>query len=67
VEVSLNVESELLIEFSFTWLAWIFIFIDDVPFLVDLSVFGPCNDVSVFSINSTMDIKYLTLLVDEMW
>ena len=53
VEWSLNKETEVFVKFSLLWFLWIFINIDDVPLLVDLSMFVVDNDVSVLSINST--------------
>jgi hypothetical protein len=53
VEWSFNIETEVFVEFSFLWIFWILISIDDVPLLVDLSMLVVDNDVSVFSINST--------------
>jgi hypothetical protein len=53
MEFSLNIETEVFVKFSLLWLFWIFIGIDDVPLLVDLSMLVVNNDVSVFSINTT--------------
>jgi hypothetical protein len=53
VEWSFNIETEVFVEFSFLWIFWILISIDDVPLLVDLSMLVVDNDVSVFSIKST--------------
>ena len=47
VEVSLDIESESVTELSLSWLTLPFISIDNVPLLVDLSVFVMNNDVSV--------------------
>jgi hypothetical protein len=38
VEVSFDIESELLVEFSFLWFSLPFVNIDNVPLLIDLSV-----------------------------
>jgi len=56
VEVSLNIETEVLVEFSLSWVSLPFISIDDVPLLVDLSMFVINNDISVFTILSTRDV-----------
>jgi hypothetical protein len=48
VEVSLNIKTEVLIEFSLSWFTLPFISIDDVPLLVDLTVLSMDDNVSVF-------------------
>jgi len=53
VEVSLNIETEVFVEFSLSWLSLPFISIDDVPLLVDLSMFSMSNDVSVLRVYTT--------------
>ena len=65
VEVSLNEKTEVFVKFSLNWFSWILVNIDDVPLLVNLSVLVPHNDVSVFSVKTTMDIDDLTLLIDN--
>jgi hypothetical protein len=62
VEVSFNVKAELFIEFSLDWLTLPFINVDNVPLLVDSSMSWMNNDVLLLSINSTLDIKYLSIL-----
>jgi hypothetical protein len=47
VEWSLNIESELFIEFSLSWLSFPFINIDEVPLLVDSSMLIVNDDLSV--------------------
>jgi hypothetical protein len=47
VEVSLDIESESVTELSLSWLTLPFISIDNVPLLVDLSMFVMNDDVSV--------------------
>jgi len=65
VEISLNIETESLIELTLSWFSLPFINIDDVPLLVDSSVLVIDHDVSVLSINCTLDIKYLSSLIDD--
>jgi len=65
VERSLNIETEVLVEFTLLWLLWVLVSIDNVPLLVDLSVFVVNNNVSVFSINIALNIKDLAFLVDN--
>jgi hypothetical protein len=65
VEISFDVKSELWIEFSFLWFSLPFINVHDIPLLVDLVVLSINNDVSVFSINVTLNFDNLTLLVDN--
>jgi hypothetical protein len=64
-EISLNEETEVFVKFSLNWFSWILVNIDDVPLLVNLSMLVPHNDVSVFSVKTTMDIDDLTLLIDN--
>jgi len=65
VEWSLNVKTKVLVKFSFLWLFWVFISVDDIPLLVDLSVLTPYKDVSVFGINTILYIHYLSFLIDN--
>jgi hypothetical protein len=67
VEISLNVEVEFLVELSLGWLFWILVNIDEVPLLVDSSVLVVYLNVSVFSINISLDIKYLSVLINHEW
>jgi hypothetical protein len=50
VEWSLNIESEIFIEFSLLWLSLELIDIDDIPKLIGLSMSLAKNDVLVFNI-----------------
>jgi hypothetical protein len=63
VEWSLNIESESFIELSLSWFSLPFINIDNVPLLVKFTVLVPGDDVSVFSINTTLDVKNLSVFV----
>ena len=65
VEWSFDIESEFLIEFSLLWFLWVFININDIPLLVDSVMFVPYNDVSVLSINSSVNINDLSFLIDN--
>jgi len=65
MERSLNIETEVLVEFSLLWLLWVLVSIDNVPLLVDLSVFVVNNNVSVFSINIALNIEDLAFFVDN--
>jgi hypothetical protein len=56
IEISLNVKTESFIELSLSWFSLPFINIDNIPLLVDLSMFVINLDVSVFSIYSSLDI-----------
>jgi len=67
VEWSFNIESELFVKFSLLWLFWIFVSIDDIPLLVNLTMFGPYNNVSVFIIKTSMDIQNLSFLIHNEW
>jgi len=68
MEISLNIETEVFVEFSFAWLTLPVLIIDYFELLVDLSGFGPDNKVSVFSINTTRDIHdFLVVITDKVW
>jgi hypothetical protein len=62
VEVSFNIESKPLIEFSLDWLTLPFINIDDIKLLVDFAMFWMDNDISVLCINSSSDVEYFAIL-----
>jgi hypothetical protein len=55
-EVSLNIETEVLVELSSGWFSLPFINIDDVPVLVDSFMVWQSLDVVVFPITSIVDI-----------
>jgi hypothetical protein len=59
VEISFNIKAESLVEFSLSWFLPL-ITIDDIELLVDLSMSLPYNNVSVFSINATLNVKDLS-------
>ena len=67
MEGSINVDTEIFIKFSLSWLSLPFVNVDNIPHLVHSSGSLVNNDVSVFSINISLDIEYLTFFVpDEM-
>jgi hypothetical protein len=50
MEWSLNIESEVLVEFSLLWLTLVLVDIDDVPKLMSLSITLAHDNVLVFNI-----------------
>ena len=65
VEISLNIKTESFIELSLSWFSLPFINIDNIPLLVNLTIFSIDLDVSVFSINTSLDIQYLSSFIDD--
>jgi hypothetical protein len=63
IEVSFNIESEISVEFTFDWLIWVLISIDNLPLLVDLSMFVEDLDILVLIIESTSNIHHLSFLI----
>jgi hypothetical protein len=63
VEVSFNIESELLVQFTLSWFSLPFISIDDIPLLVNLSILWSGFNISVFSIDISLDMNDLTFLI----
>jgi hypothetical protein len=63
VEVFINDKTEVFVHLSLGWLSLPFINIDDIPLLVDSSMLWMSNDISVLRVNSSSNIKYLTLFV----
>jgi hypothetical protein len=53
VEVSFNIKTEVRVEFTFNWLIWILISIDNFPLLINFSVFVVDNDVLVLVVKTT--------------
>jgi hypothetical protein len=66
VECSFNIETESLIELTLLWFTLPLVSIDNIELLVDLTVSVPGNDVSVFSINTTLDIPNLLSFVGDL-
>jgi hypothetical protein len=62
VEVSFNIEAELFVELTLSWFLLVLINIDDSPSLVNLSVLGFHDKVSVLVIKSTVNSHDITLL-----
>jgi hypothetical protein len=62
VEVSFNVKTELFVEFSFTWLTLPFIYIHNVPLLINSTMGCVDNDVLLLSVNSTLYIENFSVL-----
>jgi hypothetical protein len=56
VEWSFDIEAEFFIEFSFSWFSLPFIGIDDIPLLVDSTMLVSCFNISIFSINISLDL-----------
>jgi hypothetical protein len=54
-----------MVEFSLLWLLWILVNIDDVPLLVNLSMLVVDHNILVLSIDSTLDIKDLVVVIDD--
>ena len=63
MEISLNVETEVFVELSLGWFSLPLIMIDNIELLINLSMFFPDNEVSVFFINSSVNINNLSSLV----
>ena len=53
VEISLNIETKLLVELSLSWFLFILINIDNLPLLVSFSILVFNNYVSVFIVKSS--------------
>jgi hypothetical protein len=65
VEISFDIETEFIVEFSFSWFSLPFISIDDVPLLVDISILIGYLNVSVFRIEISLNFDNLSSLVDN--
>jgi hypothetical protein len=63
MEISLNVESELFVEFTLLRLTLPFVNIHDVPLLVDSIVLSVDSNVSVLSIDVSNNFEYLSSLI----
>jgi len=66
VEVSLNNQTEFLIELSLSGFSLPLVSIDNVPLLVDTVVLVLNFDVSVFSINIALDMHYLSFFIGNI-
>ena len=65
MEISFDVETILLVEFSLSWFTLPLISIDDVPLLVDLVSLSIDTNVSVLLVNVSLDFQDLSFLVDN--
>jgi len=67
MEVSFNVQTKLGIHLSFLWFINVFINIDNLPSLADLTVLVRHNDVYVLfsKARATIDIHNFTLFIDD--
>jgi hypothetical protein len=65
VEVCIDPKTEIFVQFSLFWLSLPLISVDDVPLLIDLSVLWSGFNVSVFSINISLDMNYLSVLINN--
>jgi len=63
VEISFNIESELLVKLSLSWLLLVFVDIDDLPSLVNLAILLFHDDVSVFIIKSSINGNNLSSFI----
>jgi hypothetical protein len=67
IEWSFNIKAELLVEFSLNWFSWVFISVDNIPLLIDLTMLSVGNDVGIFIVFSSFNIEDLSFLVDKEW
>jgi hypothetical protein len=66
VEGSVNIKTEVLVELSLGWFTLPLVLIDNIELLVNLSVSVVGNDVSVFIIDSTLDIPNLVSFIGNL-
>jgi hypothetical protein len=67
MEWSFDVESIFFIEFTLGGFTLPFINIDDVPLLMDLTIFSFVTlDVSSFRISFTLNVKIFTFLISDV-
>jgi hypothetical protein len=66
IEWSTNVHSEVFVK-SFSLVFSSFVKVDDLPFLVSLTMVAPYDNSLAFNISASSDIKYLVVLpIDEL-
>jgi len=65
IEVSLNIETESLIELSLSWFALPFIDVNNVPLLVNFIALFIHTNVSVLLINLSLNFENLASLIDN--
>jgi len=63
IEISLDIETEIRIEFTLYWLIGILISINELPLLIDSSVFVLDYNVSIFIITCICNIHNLSSLI----
>jgi hypothetical protein len=63
MEISLDIESELFVEFSLSWLSLPLVSVHNIPLLIDLAVFVLSLNISVFLINVSTDMKNSSSLI----
>jgi hypothetical protein len=56
VEWSFDIETEFFVELTLSWLSFPLVSVDNVPLLIESSMLFVDHDVSVFSVNVTLDI-----------
>jgi hypothetical protein len=66
VEWSFNIESEIFIEFSLLGESFPLVTVDNIPLLVATIMLVPYNNLSVLSILSSVDIKDLSFLINDV-
>ena len=66
MEISFNIETESLVEFSFSWISLPLISIDDIPLISNMVLSLSSIDVDIFSIFFTLYVHDLSSLVDEV-
>jgi hypothetical protein len=65
VEISLNIETKVSVEFTFNWLIWILISIDNFPLLIDSSMLVVDLNVLILIIESSRNIHDLSSLIND--
>jgi hypothetical protein len=65
MEVFFNNETKVFVEFSFNWLSWIFISIDEIPLLIEFAMLVVDDDVLLFSIFTTRYIHDFSFLIGK--
>ena len=66
MERSFDEEAKVGIQFSLLWFWSHFVDVSNIPLLVQSVVFLPNNDVSVLCVDSTVDVKDLASLIDDV-
>jgi len=66
IEWSLNIQTEVFIEFTLLWLSWHSISIYDIPLLVETVMSVPHEDISVLTVMVALEIHNLSFFVDNV-